>query len=100
MDLANYIKSVIKKPKPGSFVMESIHGRKSGWKNRQAFIDWAKSHGYKTSKQDSSANFWTLRQRNPNDFQSLHTICINPGRKTKPGSDKCIVQGIGGPLKN
>lgn len=81
-----------------TFKISSIAGRKSKWSSRQAFLDWARNNGFRTDKVDETKNFWRLRQRDPNQFESLRTICINPNDED-PGSSNCRVQAVGGPLK-
>lgn len=84
--------------KQGGFVIQSVAGRKKAWESRQAFLDWAKEHDFKTDKVDSTKTFWRLRQRDPEDFERFRTICINPNDES-PNSENCRVQAIGGPLK-
>lgn len=80
------------------FEIQSIAGRKSKWDSLTAFTTWAKDHGFRTDKVDETSNFWRLHQRDPNDFESLRTICINPNNES-PGSTDCKVQAVGGERK-
>lgn len=84
--------------KQGGFVVQTIAGRKSKWKSKEAFLKWAKDHNFRTEKVDTTRNFWRLRQQDPDDFDRLRTICINPNDE-EANSSNCKVQAIGGPLK-
>lgn len=81
-----------------TFTIQSVAGRKSKWASRQAFLDWAKDHGFRTDKVDTTRSFWRLRQRDPEDFERMRTLCINPNDVT-PDSKDCRAQAVGGPLK-
>jgi len=82
----------------GGFVIQTIAGRKSKWKSKEAFLEWAEDHDFRTDKVDTTRNFWRLRQQDPDDFERLRTICINPNDVEASSAD-CKVQAIGGPLK-
>lgn len=82
-----------------SFVIQSIAGRKSAWSSREAFIKWARDNDFRTDKEDETEKFWRLRQRDPNSFERLRTICINPN-DVNPSSTDCKVQATGGPRKD
>ena len=84
--------------KQGGFVIQTIAGRKSKWKSKEAFLKWAKDHDFRTDKVDTTRNFWRLRQQDPDEFDRLRTICINPNDVEASSAD-CKVQAIGGPLK-
>jgi len=79
------------------FEIQSLICPKDKWDSLADAKKWLKDHGYKTSGMDEADVSWRFRQRNPDEFLRLRTICINPGSKTKLGD--CKVKAVGGPLK-
>ncbi len=84
--------------KQGGFAIQTVAGRKSKWKSKDAFLAWSKDHSFLTDKVDTTRNFWRLLQWDPDDFERLHTISINPN-DVEVNSPDCKVQAVGGPLK-
>lgn len=81
-----------------AFVIQSVLGRKRRWPSRDAFLQWAKDHDFRTDKVDETRQFWRLRQKDPEGFERLRTICILPN-DISAGSESCRVAVVGGPEK-
>jgi HK97 family phage prohead protease len=81
-----------------AFEVQTLIFPKAHWDSAQECKDWAKEHDFKTGDVDETEESWRLRQRDPDDFSRMRTICINPS-DAEPGSDDCKVKAVGGPLK-
>jgi signal peptide peptidase SppA len=81
------------------FKAQTLIAPKKKWESLDAARNWAKEHGYRVDKVDDTANAWRFRQRDPNDFRQLRTICINPGRETPATMEACKMLMVGGRLK-
>lgn len=80
------------------FEIQTLIFPKSHWDSADDAVKWAKDHGFKSSKVDETGVSFRLRQKDPDDFQRMRTICLDP-RDEEPSSDKCRVKAVGGPLK-
>lgn len=85
--------------KQDSFVVATLIFPKNKWASLEAVKKWAKDHDFKTGNVFETSTSWRLRQVDPDEFQTLRTICINPGN-VPPGSDECKVKAVGGPRKD
>ncbi len=47
---------------------------KKEFPKRSDATKWAKAHGFRTDKVDETENSFRLRQKNPNDFISVHIL--------------------------
>lgn len=79
------------------FVIQSLIFPKDKWKSKADAQKWAKDHGYKTEVDETETSY-RMRQREPDDFSKLRTICINPSNDTDLAD--CKVKAVGGPLKS
>jgi hypothetical protein len=80
------------------FEIQTLIFPKAHWDSADGAVKWAKDHGFKSSKVDETNVSYRLRQKDPDDFQRMRTICLDP-HDEKPSSDKCRVKAVGGPLK-
>ncbi len=81
------------------FAIQSVIFPKSKWDTAEAARTWAKDHDFRTDKVDETETSWRFRQAEPDDFDRLRTICINPG-DVAASDESCRVQAVGGPRKS
>lgn len=79
------------------FEIQTLICPKDKWESLDAVKEWLRDHNYRTDKLDETEDSWRFRQRDPDDFERLRTICINPGTDT--ALEDCKVKAVGGPLK-
>src|SRR5262245_36683141 len=80
------------------FEVQSLIFPKKHWSSAAECKTWAKDHDFKAGSVDETEDSYRLRQRDPEDFTRLRTICVNPG-DMDAGSEKCKVKAVGGPVK-
>ncbi len=91
-----YTRGVVNGLAKGGFVIQSLVFPKSFWKKESA-KKWAKDHDF-APQMDESIKSFRFRQRDPENFESLTTICLAPsGSKAKDQS--CKIRAVGGLLK-
>jgi hypothetical protein len=63
---------------------------------RSEAVKWARSHGFKSNKVDTTKTSYRLRQRNPGDFQrgSFRTISLRRGVKAVIGRLKASKEKV------
>ena len=79
------------------FEIQSVLFPKARWDSADVCRAWLREHDFKTGGLDETEDHYRFRQRDPDDFLRMRTICLAPGRDT-PLAD-CRVKAIGGPLK-
>lgn len=79
------------------FEVQTLIFPKEKWDDLAAVKAWAKDHDFSSGNVDETENSWRLRQRNPDDFTRLRTICLAPSRDTAP--EDCRVKAVGGPVR-
>jgi hypothetical protein len=80
------------------FEIQTLIFPKMHWTEEEA-VSWAKEHDFRADKVDETEDSWRIRQFDPDEFERLRTICINPGRHIEPSSEDCRVKAVGGPRK-
>lgn len=82
--------------KQEGFVVQTLIFPKDKWDSLDAAKAWADDHDFETDGVDETETSWRFRQRDPDDFERLRTLCINPGPDAS--ADDCLVQAVGGPV--
>ena len=80
------------------FVVQTLLFPKAHWNSAEECKKWARDHDFRADKVDETDQSWRLRQRDPEDFKRLRTICVSPN-DAGPGDERCKVKAVGGPLK-
>lgn len=79
------------------FEIQTLIFPKDKWDSAADARAWARDHDFSAGSVDETSTSFRLRQRDPDDFTRLRTICISPGRDTAP--EDCRVQAVGGPVR-
>jgi hypothetical protein len=91
------VKSLEEEQKQGPFRIQSLIFPKAKWDSASAVRSWLSSHEYQTELDETDSS-WRARQEAPGRFETLRTICLDPGRDAS-GED-CRISAVGGPLKD
>jgi len=83
--------------KQDGFEIQTLIFTKEQWDSLDDVTIWAEEHDFDAGSVDETEDSWRLRQRDPDDFERLRTICINPG-DANADDPECRVQAVGGPV--
>lgn len=86
----------IKALKQEGFEVQTLIFPKARWESAAAAQAWAGEHDFRTEVDETETSY-RLRQRDPDEFARLRTICIAPSRDTP--MDDCRIQAVGGPVR-
>lgn len=81
-----------------AFEIQTLIFPKDKWDSAADARAWARDHDFSAGSVDETSTSFRLRQRDPDDFTRLRTICISPSRDT--AAEDCRVQAVGGPVRS
>jgi Peptidase family S49 len=82
-----------------NFAAQSVLAVRGRWESLADAKAWIREQGYHTERMSETDAVWRFPQRDPSDFEELHSVCANPSRDLAANALEARVLVIGGKLR-